>query len=155
MVVFAPIIHDHDTLDAVQMFLDRQWHDRISTHRVIRVDRDSTTVQGFNTAYRHADELGADWFVIGADDLVWGDGWLKEALFVASTYDAGVVGFNDGHTDISQYAPHFMVARFWAAGSNDWIIWPGFKSWWFDRDICLHRCGRPMMKIKGFMKNGE
>ena len=42
-------------------------------------DKDTTSDQGWNQAYKVARERGAQWFVLGADDIVFHDGWLDAA----------------------------------------------------------------------------
>jgi hypothetical protein len=136
MVIFAPVANDHYTLSAVEVLLERSWHDRISTYQIIRTNADSTTVQGFNTAYQYAQQLEPDWYVLGADDLLWGDGWLKEALTVADKHGAQVVGLNDGHTDIGDYSSHYMISAGFCAEFIGGIAPDEYTCWWFDREVC-------------------
>jgi hypothetical protein len=64
-------------------------------------------------------------------------GWLAEALAVADATGAQVIGLNDLHTDLSKYAPHFMVAgAYIEKHMHGYIVPPLYKSWWFDREIC-------------------
>jgi hypothetical protein len=100
----------------------------------------TTAVQGWNLAFVAAFEAGADWFIAGADDIVWRSGWLGEALKVARKEDAQVIGLNDGddtRTDMEHYAAHTMVSREFAIQHlGGVIVPPAYKSWWFDREIC-------------------
>lgn len=96
----------------------------------------TTCVQGFNAGYS-ALKGAADWYVLGSDDQVYGEGWLKAALDVAAATTADVVGLNDGHTNIEQYAPHFMMrAAFIENEMGGFMAPPLYKSWWFDREVC-------------------
>lgn len=95
----------------------------------------TTAVQGWLMAYEYARLNGAEWFVLGADDIEWKPGWLGEALRVAEETGALVVGLNDGdHTDLNDYAPHYMMHRLYA--DEHGFIPAGYQSWWFDRDVC-------------------
>lgn len=105
----------------------------------------STAVDGWNEAAARArssasslDGPGPDWFVLGADDLVFHPGWLEMALRVVELTGAQVVGFDDGgHTCIEQYAPHYMCSRWWAEETQEgFFVPPVYKSWWFDREVC-------------------
>jgi hypothetical protein len=97
----------------------------------------TTAVQGWNLAYKAAFADGADWFVLGADDIVWHDGWLGAALKTAKETGAQVVALNDGHTDLAQYGAHYMMTRqFSLEHLGGAFVPPRYKSWWFDRDIC-------------------
>jgi hypothetical protein len=76
--------------------------------------------------------------VLGADDLVFRQGWLVEALRVAED-GAQVIGLNDGHTDVRHYGSHFMAAvEFFRQHRGGVFIPPEYRSWWFDREICEH-----------------
>lgn len=94
----------------------------------------TTAVEGWNIAYG---AVGADWYVLGADDIAWRDGWLEEALAVAEKTGARVIGLNDGHTNLDQYAPHYMATRdFCETELDGHIAPPDYRSWWFDREVC-------------------
>lgn len=95
----------------------------------------TTAVQGWNVAYG---AVGVDWYVLGADDIRWRAGWLRQALAVAEETGAHVVGLNDGgHTDLNAYAPHYMASRhFCESVLEGHIAPPQYKSWWFDREVC-------------------
>ena len=135
MIIYAVVTTDHATIHNIDLLKKMAWSGRISQHMVIRTHSDSTQVEGFNMAYRHARNLGADWFVLGADDLVWGVGWLARAFMEDPR--AEVIGLNDGHTDIAQYAPHYMAElSFCETHLNGHICPPEYKSWWFDREVC-------------------
>jgi hypothetical protein len=100
-------------------------------------DPDTTSVEGWNLAYEAAAAGGADWFVLGADDVVWEPGWLDEALKVAGETGAQVIGLNDGHTDLELYGAHYMVTKeFLDNHLGGVMVPPEYKSWWFDREVC-------------------
>lgn len=95
----------------------------------------TTAVQGWNQAA--AAIPSADWYVLGADDIEWADDWLVEAMKTVALTGAKVIGLNDGHTDLRQYAPHYMVHRdFLWSQFNGAMVPPEYKSWWFDREVC-------------------
>lgn len=98
---------------------------------------DSTAVDGWMMAYRQAYADGADWFVLGADDVIYHPGWLGEALKVAGDTGAQVIGLNDGHTDLDDYAPHYMASRdFCEKHLDNRMIPEEYCCWWFDRHVC-------------------
>lgn len=98
----------------------------------------TNAVEGWNDAAARAKELDADWFVLGADDIVWHAGWLEHARRVIQLTGAEVVGFDDGgHTSIQQYAPHYMCSRWWVDEvQQGFFVPPAYQSWWFDREVC-------------------
>ena len=50
--------------------------------------------------------------VLGADDVVFLNGWLDAALETLEELDGwGMVGFNDGITPAHAFAPHFLMTR--------------------------------------------
>lgn len=102
---------------------------------VIRPDG-LTAVEAWNLAARYLTFI--DWYILGADDIVWHSDWLKEAMLVIDQTGAQVIGLNDGgHTDLNDYAPHYMVHRnFLHAHQSGYMVPPEYKSWWFDREIC-------------------
>jgi hypothetical protein len=98
----------------------------------------TTAVEGWNPPYEYVDSIcQPDWFVLGADDVVWHEGWLAAALRVAGR-GVQVIGLNDGgHTDLAQYAPHYMAHRNFTEAILDGHIAPEpYRSWWFDRHVC-------------------
>lgn len=112
----------------------------VDPQRVVKIARPvgTTAVEGWNQAYRFAKTLGAEWVVLGADDLEFCDGWLEEALKAAEN-GAQVIGLNDGHSDPMHYGSHHMVTvRFIEKHRGGWFIPPVYRSWWFDREICEH-----------------
>ena len=103
---------------------------------IVYREEKTTCVQAFNQGY---DELrgAADWYVLGSDDQIYSDGWLCEALKVAEETKADVIGFNDAHTNIENYAPHFMMSDGFVEFVLDgYMVPPEYKTWWFDREIC-------------------
>jgi hypothetical protein len=99
----------------------------------------TTSVEGWNLAFQAAYAAGADWFIAGADDIVWRTGWLEEALRVAQETGAEVVGLNDGdntNTKLDEWASHSMVSRRFALEEMGGVMAPpGYGAWWFDREI--------------------
>lgn len=104
---------------------------------IVKRPAKTTAVEGWNLAYAAAYADFADWFVLGADDIVWHPGWLAAALACAEKNKAQVIGLNDGHTNLRHYGAHYMVHRdFIKKHMGGVFIPPAYKSWWFDREIC-------------------
>lgn len=102
--------------------------------RVIISERNQVgaAVDGWLQAYKAMP--GADWYVLGADDIEWHPGWLLEALDIAQLTNAQVIGLNDLQTNLDDYAPHYMMSGEYAATYG--FIPGGYRSWWFDREVC-------------------
>lgn len=131
-VVLAVSADDRATLTAGDILTDE--FDEVAL--VVRAPG-STAVDGWMAAYRFAHSWGADWFVLGADDILWRPGWLAEALRVSAENRADVVGLNDGHTNLDDYAPHYMASRWFCEEHLGGRIIPeGYRCWWFDRHVC-------------------
>lgn len=129
-VVVAMCRGDNQTIDVLW-----EMKDRYSDLFAITREDGTTAVQGWNMARMAA--RWADWFVLGADDIVFHTAWLKEAMLVIAQTGARVIGLNDGHTDLNDYAPHYMVHRDFLEQHQDGYMVPKeYKSWWFDREIC-------------------
>jgi hypothetical protein len=106
-----------------------------SSLELVKRPAKTTAVQGFNMAYARARSLGADWVVLGADDVEWKDGWLEKALDAARG-GAQVVGLNDGHTDMAHYGAHYMATVAFLEEHHGGVMAPPqYSSWWFDREI--------------------
>lgn len=74
----------------------------------------SMDYRGCSTAWNDClRESEGDPVVFAADDLLWGDGWLDEALSALEVFDEGwgMVGFNDGHWDGNELATHYLMSR--------------------------------------------
>ena len=129
----AVIRDDTETLRAVNEVID-QWYDSDVTVLLTFRESGSTAVDGWNRAYNAVADI-CDWFVLGADDLIWADGWLEAAM---ELFAAGeVIGLNDTHTDLNQYAPHYMAsAAFCRDVLGGCLVPPIYRSWWFDREVC-------------------
>lgn len=109
----------------------------LPTNRVVIVERedDTTAVEGWNAAYEQAAADGADWYVLGADDLIWHQGWLTAALKAGK--DAHVVGLADGYTtDLDDRATHIMVSSWFCENVLKGFIPAVYSSWSFDREMC-------------------
>ena len=144
MVVLSVIFNDNETVRSVYNLMKIKWAERVELHMVTRGKEDSTAVEGWNTAYRYAHVRGADWYVLGADDIRWHPGWLKEALAVV-TDGVEVVGLNDGHTNLHDYAPHYMASNRFTVDILDGVMVPNvYTSWWFDREVCQRARGLGM-----------
>ena len=98
---------------------------------------DTTAVEGWNVAYRYIESICApDWFVLGADDLVWPEGWLEAALCIAAETGAQVIGLGDDNVNLDDFSAHYMASRLWCEeqlGGN--IAPPEYAAWWFDREV--------------------
>lgn len=136
MVVLSVIESDEATVQAAKELVD-QWFDSDVTLVLVYRPDDSTSVDGWNRAYNAVADL-ADWFVLGADDLLWGSDWLKnvtEMIEIAPW--AEVIGLNDTHTDLNKYAPHYMARADFCRDVLQGNIAPiYYHSWWFDREVC-------------------
>ncbi len=57
-------------------------------------------------------ESTGDPVVFAADDLIWHEGWLREALAALELFEDGwgLVGFNDGHWD-AELSTHYLMSR--------------------------------------------
>lgn len=134
LVSFAVVEDDEATMSVVQQLM------AIYGKRTALFAREhnTTAVVGWNCAYQAARWQGADWFVLGADDVVWRVGWLESALNVAAKTGAQVIGLNDGgHTDLSLYAPHYMASRWFCEDVlGGHLAPPEYGAWWFDREVC-------------------
>ena len=134
-LILAVVAHDTKTIEAGQK-MQKIWNDATDT-QVLIVEREpgSHAVDGWNKAYNSMADT-ADWFVLGADDIIWHQGWIEEALQAADD-GTQVIGLNDGHTNIDEYAPHYMVSREFARiHLGGVLVPPVYRSWWFDREVC-------------------
>lgn len=135
LVVLAICEDDLETMRAAEQLLDVLPAGGVHLFTTLR-PAGETAVQGWNRAHAAASAL-ADWFVLGADDIVWQLGWLQEALAVSADTGAQVIGLNDKHTNLRHYGPHYMVHRhFIDAHLGGVMVPPVYQSWWFDREVC-------------------
>lgn len=132
-VVLSIPADDAESLQVAERLQMGVTHRRAELHLVER-DAGTNAVQGWLAAFEYAAYNGADWFVLGADDLVWGDSWLYHALQTASATTARVIGLNDGHTNQADYSSHYMMSRVYAEMHG--FIPEVYQSWWFDREVC-------------------
>lgn len=132
VVALSVVEGDRETVAAAEALLDAHLGRAVMFAR----EHNATAVVGWNTAY--AMVAGADWFVLGADDIVWRVGWLNQALALAWQAGAQVVGLNDGgHTNLDDYAPHYMASSWFCKEIlGGYLVPPEYHSWWFDREIC-------------------
>lgn len=136
MIIVAAMFDDYQTIRAVDQLTELNSRET-NVHLTLRNSKEKTAVQGWNKAYRIGKSCDAHWFVEGADDITWMDGWLEEALKVAEDTGAEVIGLNDSHTNIEDYAPHYMASRYFTEVFLGNCLVPAiYKSWWFDREVC-------------------
>lgn len=134
-VVLAVCDDDQESKTAVGKLI-KLWHESDRTVVFVSRPEGSTAVDGWNRAYRAVADL-CDWFVLGADDIVWGEGWLAAALELAASPTVQLIGLNDGHTPLEAYAPHYMAsAAFCQQTLGDYIAPSEYHAWWFDRLVC-------------------
>lgn len=128
--------NDRATLGAARRITET-WQDADDvTVGIVNRPIESTCVDGFNRCYNALSGWG-DWLVLGSDDQIYKPGWLEAALKVADDTGAHVIGLNDGHTNIDDYAPHYMMRReFVEQHLGGYMVPPVYQSWWFDREIC-------------------
>lgn len=136
-ITLAVCLDDAETQTAAEAL---QHTSRFAQFRVESTSRpaDSTAVQGWNMAYQFRRARGgADWYILGADDIVWVPGWLDAALAEARP-GVEVIGLDDGgHTDLRLYAPHYMAqAAFVEEVLGGLFVPPEYYAWWFDREVC-------------------
>jgi glycosyltransferase involved in cell wall biosynthesis len=133
-VIVAAQVDDVETLDIFNE-LAADYKSGIIT--ILASAHDTNAVYGWNQAYAAARELGADWVVLGADDMEWYPGWLKMALDTAKKHNAAFVGLPDGHDKLRQYAPHYMATvEFIDSHLGGVMGAPQYKSWEFDHEAC-------------------
>lgn len=134
-VILAVIWSDTTTVNVARN-LSATWADTDTPVGIIYREPDTNVVEALNQAYQST-RGAADWYVLGSDDQRYRSGWLAAALQVANDTGAQVVGLNDMHTNIYNYAPHYMMhADFIENTLGGVMVPPEYKTWWFDREIC-------------------
>lgn len=134
-VLLAVIFNDEPTVN-VARDLAVAWQETSTDVGIVYREPGTNVVQALNQGYA-ALKGTADWYVLGSDDQQYRSGWLAAALQVAHDTGAQVVGLNDLHTNIAQYAPHYMMhADFIEGELGGVMVPPEYKTWWFDREIC-------------------
>jgi glycosyltransferase involved in cell wall biosynthesis len=126
-VYFVAEADDTDTITAVEQHPDAR----------LVVNRRSPSYAGaVNTALEDTDE---DLLFVGADDLLWHDGWLPPLLELIGEF--GMVGTNDlGNPEVAIgiHATHFLVRRDYAiTGCIDEpgvLFHEGYDHNWVDRE---------------------
>lgn len=135
VLVLAIISTDGATWEVAHDLVS-MWYDSDRLIVLVKRPPGSTAVDGWNRAYKAVRSV-ADWFVLGADDQVYQSGWAQAALSLIHDTGALVVGLNDGHTDIDQYGPHYMIHRSFIDDElGGYMVPPVYQSWWFDREVC-------------------
>jgi hypothetical protein len=100
-----------------------------------------TFAEKVNEGYRHTDE---PFLFLTGDDVRFHAGWLDQAQFVASTFNARVVGTNDlGNPRVTNgdHATHVLIARAYVddVGAS-WdgpkvVAHEGYRHWYVDDEI--------------------
>lgn len=86
--------------------------------------------QKWNMALKAAARWDA--FVLGADDLVFGDGWLDETMKLVER-GFGCVSFNDFVTDGNQLGTHYLMTKSFITDFNGGVmVCPHYRSWCLD-----------------------
>jgi len=135
VVALCVEVTDSETLRVARK-LQRMYPFEAVMVSIVYRNENTTCVQGFNQGYAELQGV-ADWYVLGSDDQIYKDNWLAEALKVAHETGAQVIGLNDGHTNIDNYAPHFIMSEsFIDFEMSGYMVPPEYKTWWFDREIC-------------------
>lgn len=138
--IVSPIDADSRTREAfAQVAMDNHIHDRL------RIDY-SATMRGSTAAWNRGLELAkGDYIVLAADDLIFGAGWLDEAMTVMRTaFDAtgGLVAFNDEHWDGTKLGTHYLLSRpFIEQYLGGRIAWPCYTHSFHDMEA-NHRAKR-------------
>jgi GT2 family glycosyltransferase len=105
-----------------------------------------------------------DAFVVGADDLIWGDGWLDVAVDALETLPGkqGMVGFNDLDRN-DKMATHFLLTRQCAIEVMGGVLAiPAYHHYWSDPEMnaratrvgCYIWCAEAFVEHRSFM-NGK
>jgi len=100
---------------------------------IVTVTGDMPTASRWNAGAEYSE---ADYFVIGADDIVFQPGWLEAALGAMDVLGGEcVVGFNEG-ASFGVLAAHFMVSRKYAArGLGGCIMIPSYEHGFTDVEV--------------------
>lgn len=94
--------------------------------------------RGCSRAWNDALALATgDTIVFAADDLVWGEGWLDEALDTLAEFPGGwgLVGFNDGHWDASLSTHYLMSRRFVVEVLGGVVAWDFYRHSFNDLEV--------------------
>ena len=130
------VIWNDDPTVTVARDLSEAWQDSDTPVGIVYREPGTNVVEALNQGYQ-ATRAAFDWYVLGTDDQQYRSGWLAAALHVAQDTGAQVIGLNDLHTNIDQYAPHYMMhADFIEGELGGVMVPPEYKTWWFDREIC-------------------
>lgn len=135
--VLISVPTDDDATARAAAAIEKLPHPATTKVRLVLRKPGTTAVEGWNIAYRYMEACGgADWYMLGADDLVWHEGWLAGALRVAAETGAWVIGLNDGKTDLDDFAAHYMArAEFCRGELQGHMALPQYRAWWFDREV--------------------
>ena len=136
LVVVAALVDEAETIAAAKRAKRKHDSNEAKIDIILR-SPGTTSVEGWNQAYRHAYQLGADWFVLGADDVNFYAGCIAAAVEEAQKTGCLVIGLNDMHTDLNKYGPHYMASRKFTRDHLGGVMAPPmYKAWWFDREVC-------------------
>jgi GT2 family glycosyltransferase len=99
---------------------------------------DPTTAERWNHGAKFAqDNFDTEYFVIGADDVVFQPGWLEAAMAEMNAMGgSGLVGLNEGpDSSFGRLATHFLVSRKYAVrGLGGTIMIPPYRHGWTDME---------------------
>lgn len=72
-----------------------------------------------------AQEATGQFLVLGADDVIWHEGWLDAALAALPKINwRGVVAFNDGSPNAGKNCTHYMISRTYAVNEMGGVMIP-------------------------------
>jgi hypothetical protein len=103
-----------------------------SPHKFMRIPVGGTSVEKWNFGAGYLNQVSKpyDWFLTGADDLWWQDGWLEKAL---AADIGGYVDLNDGH--VKDRGTHYMVTKQFAIDHLGGVLTvPHYHAWYFDTE---------------------
>jgi GT2 family glycosyltransferase len=104
-----------------------------------------------------------DIFIAGADDLIWGDGWLDAAFAALEALPGkqGMVGFNDLDRS-DKMATHFLLTRQCAIEVMGGVLAiPAYHHYWSDPEMnaratragCYTWCAEAFVEHRSFMND--
>jgi hypothetical protein len=94
-----------------------------------------TAIQKWNYGFELVNRR-FDAFFLGADDLVFGQGWLDEVIGAHERTGAGCIAVNDGITDGNQLGTHYLLTKDFIRDHNGGtFVCPHFRSWCIDVEV--------------------
>lgn len=135
--VALPMLDDGESFGMLDR-MKRQFTDRDSGACMLKVIPrtrvDASAVQGWNYGLRRASHK-SDLYVLAADDLMFRDGWLTNAIraLVKTGHDDMLIGFNDLSKNGKSYASHYMMTRKFIVRHHGGVMAiPHYHSWCID-----------------------